>query len=268
MRNEICYLKRHELCILFVIVITLCLQPSCSSEAIGETTANNAASGPSRERIAEADQLFAERSDLEKLRQAVAVLESLRNPSARSYEVEWKFAKYSLFLGRRLETETQKEPVFEKGRAAGLIASRMEPGKPDGHFWYGANLGELSKLSPVTVGIKSIDDIRETMNKVIEIQPDYEAASAYDALAQLELATRIYGGKAEKAVEYLEKGLSIRPANAKIKADLAEAYLALRRKEDARKQIGELLKMKPHPDYVVEHNEAVEKAKRLQKKYF
>ncbi len=268
MRNEICYLKAHELCILFVIVITLCLQPSCSSEAVGETTADPTATGPSRERIAEADGLFAQRSDLDKLREAVAIIESLRNPSARFYEVEWKFSKYSLFLGRRLETESQKEAVFEKGRAAGLIASRIEPEMPDGHFWYGANLGELSKLSPVTVGIKSIDDIRETMNKVIEIQPDYQAASAYDALAQLELATRIYGGKAEKAVELLEKGSSLSPANAKLKADLAEAYLAVRRKDAARKQIDDVLKMEPHPDYVVEHNEAVEKAKQLLNKNF
>ncbi|CAN5659781.1 hypothetical protein BH24ACI3_BH24ACI3_11910 [soil metagenome] len=268
MSNEFCYFKRRELCILFVIVITLCLQPSCSSEAVGETDADSAAIGPPPERIAEADGLFAERADLNKLREAVALLESLRNPSARYYEVEWKFSKYSLFLGRRLENESQKEGVFKKGRAAGLIASRMEPEKPDGHFWSGANLGELSKLSPVTVGIKSRDDIRETMNEVIEIQPDYHGASAYDALAQLELATRIYGGKAEKAVEYLEKGLAISPANSKIKTDLAEAYLGVRRKGDARKQIDEVLKMEPNPDYVLEHNEAVEKAKRLRKKYF
>lgn len=256
------------MCILFVIVITLCLLPSCSSEAVGEASADPTAIGPSPERIAEADGLFAERADLDKLREAVTLLESLRNPSARSYEVEWKFSKYSLFLGRRLETESQKEPVFEKGRAAGLIASRIEPEKPEGYFWFGANLGELAKLSPVTVGLKSIDDIRETMNKVIEIQPEYQAASAYDVLAQLELATRIYGGKAEKAVEYLEKGLSISPDNAKIKADLAEAYLTIRRKDDARKQIDEVLKMEPNPEYVFEHVEAVEKAKMLQKKYF
>lgn len=266
MRKEICYPKRQELCILFVIVITLCLQPSCSSEAVGETSADSTAAAPSAERIVEADALFAQRSDLDKLREAVAMIESLRNPSARSFEVEWKFSKYSLFLGRRLEAESQKEAIFEKGRAAGLIASRMEPQRPEGFFWYGANLGELSKLSPVTVGIKSVDDIREAMNKVIELQPDYQAASAYDALAQVELATRIYGGKAEKAVEYLEKGLSISPNNAKIKADLAEVYLSVRRKEDARKQIGEVLKMEPPPDYIVEHNEAVEKAKRIQKK--
>ena len=71
----------------------------------------------------------------------------------------------------------------------------MEPDKPDGYFWYGANLGELARRSPITVGIKSVADIQQAMNKVIEIDPGYQKASAYDALAQIELQTTMTGGK-------------------------------------------------------------------------
>ncbi|MBK7708734.1 MAG: hypothetical protein IPJ30_24015 [Acidobacteria bacterium] len=49
------------------------------------------------------------------------------------------------------------------------------------------------------------------MNKVIELDPKYQGASAYDALAQVELSTtRMMGGKPEKAVEYLEKALELK----------------------------------------------------------
>ena len=148
--------------------------------------------------------------------------------------------------------------------SAGKIAARLEPDKAEGHFWSGANLGEQAKRSPVTVGIKSIDDIRAEMNKVIEIQPGYQSASAYDALAQVELkAGLLGGGKPEKAVEYLEKALEISKDNAYLYLHLGEAYLAVNRNADARKQLEYVLKMKPNPEYLPEHKECMEKAKKL-----
>ena len=101
------------------------------------------------------------------------------------------------------------------------------------------------------------------MGKVIELQPDYQGASAYDALGQVELATRLKGGDAEKAVEYLEKGSELAPDNATMRADLAEAYLAVKRDGDARKQIDQVLQMKPNPEFMPEYRDAVEKAKKL-----
>ena len=215
------------------------------------------------ENIAKADALFRQREDIEKLREAVKLLEQIRNPDARNFETEWKFAKYNYFLGKQTTDEKESEKAFEDGANAGRIASRVETRKPDGYFWFGANLGEQAKKSPVTVGIKSVGDIREAMNKVIEIQPDYQGASAYDALGQLELATRLTTGKTEKAVEYLEKGVEIENNNTYLRLHLAEAYLALDRKADAKKQLEYLLQMKPSPDYAVEYKETVEAAKKL-----
>ena len=71
------------------------------------------------------------------------------------------------------------------------------------------------------------------------------------------------GGDSQKAVEYLEKGLAIAPDNTNIRVHLAEAYLALKRDADARKQLDHLLAMKPDPEYLPEHRESVEKAKKL-----
>lgn len=255
--------KSFENYILITFVITLCLQAGCSGSAIGETGTPNVTKPDPAQTIVLADNLFAERSEIEKLRSAVKLLSEARDSSKRNYEVEWKFAKFSYFLGKQLEIEKEKISVFEAGRDAAKIASRVEPDKPDGHFWFAANLGELSKISPITVGLKSVDDIRESMNEVIRIDPKYQGASAFDALAQLELKTRMYGGKADKAVEYLEKGLELEKENANLRVNLAEAYLAVKRDADARRQIDELFKMKPHPDYVKEHSEAVEKAKKI-----
>lgn len=90
---------------------------------------------------------------------------------------------------------------------------KIEPEKLDGYFRYGANLGEQAQRAPLTKGLTSIEDIKSAMNNVIEIQPDYQGASAFDALAQIELATGLVGGDAEKTVEYLEKAKRIETNN-------------------------------------------------------
>ncbi|HXF43597.1 MAG TPA: tetratricopeptide repeat protein, partial [Pyrinomonadaceae bacterium] len=169
----------------------------------------------------------------------------------------------------KMESESSvSEQLFEKGRDAGQIALRLFPDKPHGHFWYAANLGELAQLSPITVGIKAADDIRSEMLKVIEIDPSFQGASAFDALGELELKTRLFGGSVEKAIEYLEKGVEVEPTNSNIRLHLAQAYLAAKRKDDAKKQLETIIKMPPPADYRVEHSKAVEEAKKIIEKKF
>lgn len=237
---------------------------SCASKAGSESVTSPVNEAQITETLAKCDEFFRQREDLAKLREAVKQLAAVRNPDARNYEVEWKFAKYNYFFGKQTTDEKEKEKAFEDGKLAGRIASRVAPDKPDGYFWYAANLGEQAKLSPVTVGVTSVDEIKTAMNKVIEIEPGYQSASAYDALAQVELTTAgLMGGKPEKAVEYLEKALTINKDNTYIYLHLAEAYLATGKKDEAKKQLEYLLKMKPNPDYYPEYRETTEKAKKL-----
>jgi tetratricopeptide (TPR) repeat protein len=221
---------------------------------------------PSRtvpETLAQADDLFKQRENVDKLRQSRTLVAGVRQPDHREYDVEWKFAKFSLFLGEKVTDEDEKTKVFEEGRDAGKIASRIKPDQPDGYFWYGANLAELAKLSPVTVGYTSVDDIRDAMKKVIEIQPAYQGASAYDILGEIELNTRLFGGKASKAVEYLEKALEIEKNNSNIRLHLAQAYLDDDKVDLAKQQLQFILKMQPNPDFVPEHLQNVAEAKKL-----
>jgi tetratricopeptide (TPR) repeat protein len=260
--------KRKKVYILITIVITLYLLSGCSRRSSADPAQENQENLPIAETLAAAEELFKQREDAANLREAVTLVGRLRNPHKRNFEVEWKFAKYSCFLGQATTDEKEREKIFETGKSAGEIASRLEPGKPEGYFWYGANLGELSKMNPITVGIKSIDDIREAMNKVIELQPDYQGASAYDILAQIELNTGLTGGKAEKAVEYLEKALELEKRNSNLRLHLAQAYLATDQDAKAKQQLDQMLKMEPNPDYLLEHEAALKEAKRLRSSRF
>ena len=256
-------MKPRNSYILITIVITWWTLAACSSDRAASIPTQTVKPEAVEKALAEVEPLLKQRDDLEKLRSAVSMLNAVRDPNNRNYQVEWTFAKFSYFLGKYVPNRDEGEEILEAGRDAGKIASRVEPNKPEGYFWFAANLGELSKRSPITVGFRSVDDIKRAMNRVIELQPDYQGASAYDALGQCELATRLRGGDAGKAVEYLEKGVELAPDNATTRADLAEAYLAVKRDTDARKQIDHLLQMKPNPDYMPEYRDAVAKARKL-----
>lgn len=257
-------MKRNRFYSFITIVLFLGCLLSCASSGQNdaETSAPQDAVDVSA-RLKKADELFRQRTDVSKLREAVSLLAQVRNPDKRSYEIEWKFAEYNYFLGKQSDDTKESEKAFENGVQAGKIAARVEPNKPDGYFWHGANLGEQAKRAPLTKGLMSIEEIREAMNKTIEIEPDYQGASAFDALAEIELATRLTGGDAKKAVDYLEKAIALENDNSYLHLHLAEAYLAVNRAADAKKQLEFVLKMKPNPEYLPEYEESQKEARKM-----
>ena len=260
---------KHKIQIILILSIFLAVSCSSSTEAEDDLTNAKPAVDPA-EAIEKADALYKKRADLDNVRDALKTLNSARDMDNRNYEVEWKFALMSYFLGNAYDTpDDEAEKVLKKGLSAGKIAKRMEPNKPEGHFWYGAVLGEQAKRSPVTVGITSLDDIKTSMQKVIEIDPNYQGASAYDALGVLELETTgLAGGSEEKAVEYLEKALSLEKENSFIRVHLAQAYLATNQKAKAKAQLNHVLKMKPNEDFLPEYERSVVDTKKLLKDKF
>lgn len=216
-----------------------------------------------KEQIRKADELFKERKDTEKLRESIKILKQARNPDKRDFDVEWKYAKYSYFLGQRISDENEKIDVFKAGEKAGLLASRIEPNRPEGHYWFGMNLGGQAEVSPLTVGIPKVDDISEAMERVIKIDPSYEDAGAFDALARVQLASGLIGGTAEKAAEFAEKGMKVNGDNPGLRLNLARAYLALDRDEEARTHLEFVVSMKAPEGFETEHEENLAEAKSL-----
>jgi len=237
---------------------------SCRKDAA--MTENRVATRPVAEAIAEADTLYAVRSDLSKVRQGLVALRQAQADDATNYELAWRLAKFNYYLGAHSPESGEPEKSFREGIEAGKLAVRLQDGKPDGHFWLGANYGGNAQISTLS-GYSDIDYIKQEMEAVLKLNEGYQSGSAYMVLGQVYLqAPRVFGGDTQKAVEYLEKGLRFGPNNSLLRLHLAEAYAELSRNEDARKQIDHLLAMKPAPGYEPEHEEAVALAKKLQEK--
>jgi tetratricopeptide (TPR) repeat protein len=224
------------------------------------------AARPSTEAIAEADQLYGGRADLVKVRQGVVTLRQAQAEDQSNYDVAWRLAKFNYYLGSHTRETTERDKAFHDGIEAGKVAVKLQDGKPDGHFWLGANYGGQAKNS-MLAGLSDFDDIKREMETVIKLDEAYQSGSAYLALGQLYLeAPGIMGGDTQKAIQYLEKGLKLGPDNALLRAQLVAAYVGAQRNDDARKQIDALLAMKPAPGYEPEYNEAVAEVKKLQEK--
>jgi len=256
-------MRATTLYIFLTIVITLCTQSACDTADATEDTGLKVDPAAVAAAIGQSEALFKQREDVQKLRDAVALLAKARIANPRSFDLEWRFAKFNYFLGKQTKDEKEAEKTFSAGRDAGKIASNLQPDKPDGYFWYAANLGEIARVNPLT-GLTTIKDIQGAMNKVLEIQPDYQLSSAYDGLAQVELETTgLLGGSAQKAADLLEKALQNEKTNAYLHLHLAEAYLDLKRMSDARKQVDAITQMKPTPGYEVEYRECLDEAKKM-----
>ncbi len=213
--------------------------------------------------VAQADKLFAQREDLAHVRQAIVLLRNARNVDPNNYDSAWRLAKFNYYLGANTKDEKERDKAFNDGIEAGKAAVKLQGNKPDGHFWLGANYGGRAEASALG-GLASIDDIRQEMETVLKLDERYEGSSAYMVLGQVDLeAPKALGGDPQRAVTELEKGLRLAPNNSLMRLNLAKAYIANKRVDDARKQLNTLIAMQPDPDHVPEHKDAVAEARQI-----
>ena len=218
------------------------------------------------DKIAEAEPLYESRDDMTKARTAVIVLRQAHTADYGNYEAAWKLARACFFVGDRTDNDTEKEDMFRAGTEAGKVAVQLQPNKPDGHFWLGANYGGSASHSTLS-NLSSFQDIKGEMEAVLKLDESYQGYSVYLGLGRLYLgAPKVFGGDVGKAIEYLEKGVKLNPNNTVMRYYLAEAYEVNKRNADAKKQIETILATTPDPKYIAEHKDAVEKAKKLLEK--
>jgi tetratricopeptide (TPR) repeat protein len=257
--NNLWAARKCGLMILTVIVVAV---SSCTSRS-SDPVAAPAETLPVAELIVRADKLYAQRGDLTQVRETVSLLRRARTGEFQNYDVAWRLARADYYLGAHTKDDNERDNAFREGVETGEAAVKLQGGKPEGHFWLGANMGGRAQASMLS-GVADAQDIRREMEAVIKIDEKYEFGSAYMVLGQVDLELPGFmGGDPAEAVKNLEKGLQYGPDNALLRLRLAQGYLATGRKEDARKQIDTLINMKPHPDFLPEHNEAVEEARKL-----
>src|ERR1051325_6522260 len=98
------------------------------------------------DKIAEAEPLYEGREDMTKARLAVTALRQAHAADYGNYEAAWKLARAAFYVGDRTDNETERDAMFKEGTDAGKAAVQLQPNKPDGHFWLGANRSEERRV--------------------------------------------------------------------------------------------------------------------------
>jgi tetratricopeptide (TPR) repeat protein len=223
---------------------------------------------PTAELLRRADEAYAARENLDGVREGLKTLRRISAVEHDDYDAAWRTSRLNYTLGDKSADAAEREQAFLDGIAAGETATKAQPQRAEGHFWLGANLGGYAQLKGVLYGITSAEKMRKEMETVIKLDEGFQGGSAYLALGQLDTELpKMLGGDPERAVATLEKGLRYGSNNALMHLRLAEAYLAAKRKDDARREVNYVLNAKPDPDYLPEHKEAVRRAQELLKKY-
>jgi len=248
--------------VVFLVMLGLiCVTTSCRPRSGEEATANT--TDTSSEYVSQADQLYAQREDLMKLRQAIVLLRQAVTVDPGNYDASWQLAKFNYYLATHTDNTHERDKAFRDGIEAGKTAVELQGGKPDGHFWLGANYGAAAQTSTIA-GLATVDDIRNEMETVLRLDEGYQNGSAYMVLGLVYLdAPGIVGGDPQKAIEMMEKGLRFGEANAFLHLHLAEAYMKVGRTADARRQLNAIISMTPDQNYLPEYKEAVGEARKL-----
>src|SRR6266446_3492904 len=83
---------------LFLVVLLLPILAGACRKAVSEAEIRSTGK-PAAAAIAEADQLYAGRSDLTKVRQALVALRQAQADDPTNYELAWRLAKFNYYLG-------------------------------------------------------------------------------------------------------------------------------------------------------------------------
>jgi Tfp pilus assembly protein PilF len=248
------------ICFLLAAIL-ICTLASCGTrQNVEEDSTNDKRLAPAY--IEQANQLYAQREDLARVRQGVALLRLAHTDDPANYEAAWRLSKFNYYLATHTDGE-ERDKAFREGIEAGKDAVRLQNNSPDGHFWLGANYGGSLEAGRIA-GLATVGDVRQEMESVLKLDEGYQDGSAYMVLGLVDLkAPKLLGGDPQKAVAEMEKGLRFGETNAFLRVHLAEAYLAVKRPEDARKQLEAVINMTPDPNYLPEYKEAETEARKL-----
>ncbi len=249
-------------------VVLLCVQLCACSTGPAPSDAASARATPDPALLQQADECYAQRAELDRVRAGITLLKRARAVAPADYEAAWRMARLDYTLGDQSKDAKERESAFREGIEAGETAVRAAADKPESHFWLGANYGGYAETQGALSGLSSTDKIRREIEAAQKLDPGFYGGTTYMVLGRLDLEVPGWlGGDRQRALATLEQGLQYGSENSLLRLQLAKAYLANKRPADARVQLNYILAMKPDPEYLPEYKECVSEARELLQKH-
>lgn len=213
--------------------------------------------------VREADRLFSHGEDAARDRQSLEIIERALATDTENYDLLWRQARACYYVGDEA-AEADKLKFFERGISAGQKAVALRSNGVEGHFWLGVAYGGYSEVKGALKALQTVKKIRAEMETVLKLNAAYEDGNAYLALGEMDRELpRLFGGDIRRSISQLEKGMSVAPRNTSIRLALAKSYLEAGRRDDANRQLEEILQTPVNSARSREQKSVQEKARKL-----
>jgi len=172
------------------------------------------------------DALYRDRAQLARAREALDIWETRLKADPRDFESSWKIARGAYWVGKHEDRDAGRR-TLERGVAAGKQAATLQPQRPEGHFWGAANMGALAESYGLRQGLRYRGQIKEALERALEIDPAFLDGSADRALGRwYHMVPGLFGGSETKSEAYLRKSLTYNPNSILSRFFLAETLFA------------------------------------------
>src|SRR5437867_8998354 len=250
-------------CILLLYILVLGGLPSARACSSGHDTPTALAQAARAGAESEADRLYAARVNVQNARSAADLWAAQLSSNPGSFEAAWKLARADYWLGGHAP-ESERRTFLEQGAEAGRRAVRLQPKRPEGHFWIAANMGALAESFGLRQGIKYRTAIRESLETARALDPGYLQGSPDRALGRWYFRVpRLFGGSHKVAETHLRESLKYNPTSTASHFFLAELYADDGRTREARAEAQAVIDAPLDPDWVPEDQEFKDKARKL-----
>ncbi len=209
------------------------------------------------------DALYKQRETLASAQQAARIWADRLEQNPKDFESAWKLARVRYWLGGHV-AEKDRKPALEAGIEAARVAARLQPNRPEGHFWIAANMGALAESFGLRQGLKYKGQIKDELETVLRLDPAFMQGSADRALGRwYNEVPRLFGGSNKESEAHLRKSLTYSPQSTVTLYFLAETLLDEGKKADAKAALQQVIDAPIDPDWAPEDRDYKEKARRL-----
>ena len=195
-------------------------------------------------------------------REPQAALEHFRAHLAadpQSYEANWRAALALIDIGKQTPDSIRsprRDSMYAEAERYARKATEANPEGADGHFVLAAAVGRASLTKSKRERVRRATEIRVEALKATEIDPRHDGAfhvlGRWNAeimrLSAMErfFAKSFLGGSVfsqaswDRAIEYMEKSVTLAPTNIYHHLDLAEVYIDRKGYGDARRHLDQI----------------------------
>ncbi len=217
--------------------------------------------------IAQADHLYLEMKDMAAAEEARDLYLKAVQMADHNYEAFWKLSRIYYYIGSNSKSKKEKKIIFSQGIYYAKRSVELEPEKPDGYYWLGVNYGVYGEARGVLNSLFLVDDIKEAMNKVIELDRAYEDGGPDRVMGRVYFELPGFaGGSKKKSLEHLQKSLEYGPNDPLTRYYLADTYLGLKEVDKARGELDFILNLESDDRWVSGVNDCKKDAEEMLKK--